>query len=51
MQNSYQDVAPGPSSKDRGANKTAAVPGCTTQFVSSKTTSLKKTIVGLTFIT
>ncbi len=47
MQNGYQDVGSWTFFKDHDANKTAAA-WLYAQFITSKTTSLKKTIVGLT---
>ncbi|UJW79955.1 ABC transporter substrate-binding protein [Hydrogenophaga sp. SL48] len=47
MQNGYQDVGSWTFFKDHDANKTAAA-WLYAQFVTSKTVSLKKTIVGLT---
>jgi glycerol transport system substrate-binding protein len=47
MQNGYQDVGSWTFFKDHDANKTAAA-WLYAQFVTAKTTSLKKTIVGLT---
>ena len=47
MQNGYQDVGSWTFFKDHDANKTAAA-WLYAQFVTAKTTSLKKTLVGLT---
>src|SRR3989344_985093 len=47
MQNGYQDVGSWTFFKDHDANKTAAA-WLYAQFVTAKTTSLKKTMVGLT---
>ncbi|MCI1736316.1 MAG: hypothetical protein LKM38_02850 [Pseudomonas veronii] len=47
MQNGYQDVGSWTFFKDHDANKVAAA-WLYAQFVTAKTTSLKKTIVGLT---
>jgi glycerol transport system substrate-binding protein len=47
MQNGYQDVGSWTFFKDHDANRTAAA-WLYAQFVTAKTTSLKKTIVGLT---
>ncbi|WP_290871594.1 ABC transporter substrate-binding protein [Aquabacterium sp.] len=47
MQNGYQDVGSWTFFKDHDANKTAAA-WLYAQFITAKTTSLKKTIVGLT---
>ena len=47
MQNGYQDVGGWTFFKDHDANKTAAA-WLYAQFVTAKTTSLKKTMVGLT---
>jgi glycerol transport system substrate-binding protein len=47
MQNGYQDVGSWTFFKDHDANKTAAA-WLYAQFITSKTVSLKKTIVGLT---
>ena len=49
MQNGYQDVGSWTFFKDHDANKTAAA-WLYAQFVTAKTTSLKKTLTGLTFI-
>lgn len=49
MQNGYQDVGSWTFFKDHDADKTAAA-WLYAQFVTSKTVSLKKSIVGLTFI-
>lgn len=49
MQNGYQDVGSWTFFKNHDANKTAAA-WLYAQFVTSKTTSLKKSITGLTFI-
>ena len=47
MQNGYQDVGSWTFFKDHDANRTAAA-WLYAQFVTAKTTSLKKTVVGLT---
>ncbi|MBP6898640.1 MAG: carbohydrate ABC transporter substrate-binding protein [Burkholderiaceae bacterium] len=47
MQNGYQDVGSWTFFKDHDANKTAAA-WLYAQFITAKTTSLKKTLVGLT---
>jgi len=49
MQNGYQDVGSWTFFKDHDANRTAAA-WLYAQFVTAKTTSLKKSIVGLTFV-
>jgi glycerol transport system substrate-binding protein len=49
MQNGYQDVGSWTFFKNHDANRTAAA-WLYAQFVTSKTVSLKKSIVGLTFI-
>ena len=49
MQNGYQDVGSWTFFKDGDANRTAAA-WLYAQFITAKTTSLKKSIVGLTFI-
>jgi glycerol transport system substrate-binding protein len=49
MQNGYQDVGSWTFFKNHDANKTAAA-WLYAQFITSKTTSLKKSITGLTFI-
>ncbi|MEQ6435200.1 ABC transporter substrate-binding protein [Comamonas sp. w2-DMI] len=49
MQNGYQDVGSWTFFKDHDANRTAAA-WLYAQFVTAKTTSLKKSIQGLTFI-
>jgi len=49
MQNGYQDVGSWTFFKDHDANKVAAA-WLYAQFVTAKTVSLKKSIVGLTFI-
>ena len=50
MQNGYQDVGSWTFFKDHDANKTAAAAWLYAQFTTSRTVSLKKSIVGLTFI-
>ena len=49
MQNGYQDVGSWTFFKDHDANKTAAA-WLYAQFITSKTVSAKKSVVGLTFI-